>query len=247
MCYNVAYIEKRGAKYAARYQEIVGEQQVLDFENTEFPTSYFLSGFAHPFLPLVKQDGIELYAWGLIPAWAKDEATAKEIRSKTLNAMGETAFEKPSFKRSMGSKRGILGVRGFYEWREVNKVKYPYFIQVRDAEFTSLACIYEEWLNKNTGEIIPSFSIITTPANALMQKIHNVKMRMPLILHPKDEAAWVDASLSEEQVKKLIRPFDETLMEAHPVTQRVNNARNERNVPESMSEVEYPELALLDA
>ncbi len=247
MCYNVAYIEKRGAKYAARYQEIVGEQQVLDFETTELPVSYFLSGFAHPYLPLVKHNGIDLYAWGLIPSWAKDEAVAKEIRSKTLNAMGETAFEKPSFKRSMVNKRGLLGVHGFYEWRDVNKVKYPYFIRARDEEFTSLACIYEEWINHNTGEMIPTFSIITTPANSLMQKIHNVKQRMPLIIQRKDEAAWVDPTLNEAAVKNLIRPFDADLMVAHPVSQMVNNARNVRDVPEAMQAVEYPELALLDA
>ena len=246
MCYNVAYIEKRGDKYAARYKEIVSEQLELNMDGMELPGSYFISAFSHPKLPLVKHDGISLYSWGLIPSWIKADKDAKDIRTKTLNAMGETAFEKPSFRKSMAGKRAILGVSGFYEWREVHKVKYPYFIKVRGEEFTSLACIYEEWVNRETGEQVPTFSILTTPANPLMEKIHNSKMRMPLILNRRDEAAWINPELPNEEVKKLIHPFDEHKMEAYTVSQFVNNARNNRNVPEAILPVEYPELLLLD-
>ncbi len=246
MCYNVAYIEKRGEKYAARYKHLAGEQQELNLEEIELPTSYFLSAFAHPQLPLVKQDGIALYTWGLIPSWIKDEQNAKEIRTKTLNAMGETAFEKPSFRKSMGAKRGIIGVSGFFEWRDVSKVKYPYFIKVRGEDFTSLACIYEEWVNPVTEEILPTFSIVTTAANLLMEKIHNVKMRMPLILSREIEKDWLNSELPISEVQKIIQPFDATKMEAYPVSQLLNNAQNNRNVPEALLPVEYPILAMFD-
>ncbi len=246
MCYNVAYIEKRGANYAARYKEIVTEQLELNLETAEISSNYFISGFSHPKLPLVKHDGIALYSWGLIPSWIKDDSNAKDIRTKTLNAMGETVFEKPSFRKSVASKRGILGVSGFYEWREEHKLKYPYFIKARAEDFTSLACIYEEWVNRETGELIPSFSILTTPANSLMEKIHNSKMRMPLILNRSDEEAWINPELPTDEVKKLIKPFDAHKMEAYSVSQFVNNSRNNRNVPEAIVPVEYPELFLLD-
>jgi putative SOS response-associated peptidase YedK len=246
MCYNVAYIEKRGEKYAARYKNAMGVQQELKLETQELPTNYFFSGFTHPKLPLVKYDGIGLYSWGLIPAWIKDEKNAFEIRTKTLNAMGETVFEKPSFRKSMAAQRGLLGVFGFYEWRDVHKVKYPYFIRAKGQEFTSLACIYEDWNNPETGQTHSTFSIITTAANPLMEKIHNVKMRMPLILSPEDEAAWLNPELNQEKVKQLIRPFDEIKMEAYPVSQMLNNPRNNRNVPEAILPVDYPSLAMFD-
>jgi putative SOS response-associated peptidase YedK len=246
MCYNVAYIEKRVEKYTARYSEVIGEQLELTLETAELPVSYFLSGFVHPQLPLVRHDGIALHSWGLIPGWVKDEAGAKDIRSKTLNAIGETAFEKPSFRKSIVAKRGIVGVSGFYEWRDLNKVKYPYFIKARDEEFTSLGCIYEEWVNRASGELIRSFAIVTTPANPLMEKIHNSKMRMPLILQRKDEQDWINPELPLEKVKQLIQPFDEKKMEAYTVSRLVNNPRNNRNVAEAMVPVEYPELGLLD-
>ncbi len=81
----------------------------------ELPVYYFVSGFAHPRLPIVKHDGIFLYQWGLIPFWVKDEEVAKLSQQRTLNAVGETVFSKPSFKNSIATKRCLLGVNGFYE------------------------------------------------------------------------------------------------------------------------------------
>jgi len=196
----------------------------------------------HPLLPVVCSDSIALFSWGLIPGWVKDEKQAKEIRSKTLNAVGETVFEKPSFRNSIRSKRCLLGVSGFFEWRDVAGKKYPYYVQVKGEELFSLGCIHETWLNKTTGELIPTFSILTTPANPLMEKIHNLKKRMPFIIGRSDEKKWVDPDLDADEVKKLITPFDENKMMAYTVSTKINSPRNERNVPEAIEKVNYPEL-----
>ena len=246
MCYNVAYLEKRGENYKDRYENVFINEEGDILPDPEMPSSYFISGFTHPNLPIVKFDGITMASWGLIPGWVKDEKGAKDIRMKTLNAIGETAFEKPSFKMSIAKKRCILGVSGFYEWRHVHEIKYPYFIKAKDEDFTSLGCIYEDWYNKTTQEVASTFSIITTAANPLMEKIHNSKMRMPLILNRKDEKDWVNPELPDELVKKLIKPFDENKMRAYTVSQFVNSTRNNRNVPEAIEPVEYPELVVLD-
>ncbi|TXD80041.1 SOS response-associated peptidase [Algoriphagus ratkowskyi] len=39
----------------------------------------------------------------------------------------------------------------------------------------ALAGIWEEWTDKETGEIKKTYSIITTEANSLMSQIHNTK------------------------------------------------------------------------
>ena len=244
MCYNVAYLQSRADKYAERYKDVPAPDYQLKIEGI-LDTYYFLSGFSHPKLPVVCHDRIDLFYWGLIPAWVKDEKQAKEFRSKTLNAVGETAFEKPSFRKSIRSKRCLLGVNGFYEWRDFNGVKYPYFLKVKNEDLFSLGCIYETWLNKATGELIDSFSIITTPANPLLEKIHNLKKRMPLIIDRADEKKWIDPELPEDEVKKIIKPFDEKKMTAYTVSNMVNSARNERNVEEAMEEVEYQKLSAL--
>jgi putative SOS response-associated peptidase YedK len=56
---------------------------------------------------------------------------------KTLNAFGETIFDKPSF-RSIKSKRGLLPIDGFFEWCDFNKKKYPYFITLKEEGLFSL-------------------------------------------------------------------------------------------------------------
>ena len=245
MCYNLAYMEQKLLKYAERYKEVLPDNAVRQVVQDELPTYYFVSGFSHPQLPIVKHDGIFSFEWGLIPFWTKDNKAAKDIQDMTLNAVGETVFEKPSFRNSIVTKRCLLGVNGFYEWRDHNKVKYPYFIHTKSSDIFSLGCIYESWVDKGTGEIRNSFSILTTPANPLMERIHNLKKRMPLILSPEDEKRWIEPNLTRDQINKLIKPYPESEMIAYTVSQNVNSGKNNRNVAQSQEKVDYPELSSL--
>src|SRR5690606_32848026 len=77
-----------------------------------YPTIY--NGFQHPKTPVITNaDGhsIQMYNWGLIPYWAKDNS----IRKNTLNARCETLSEKASFRSSMNNRCLVLS-DGFYEW-----------------------------------------------------------------------------------------------------------------------------------
>jgi len=243
MCYNIAYLENRIEKYQERYKNSLPPNWSEQSLQLELPTYYFASGFAHPRLPIVNHEGISLYEWGLIPYWVKDIQSAGEISSKTLNAVGETVFDKPSFKKSIATKRCLLGVNGFYEWREFNNKKYPYFIKIKSNEIFSLGCIYESWADKSTGEIRNTFSVITTPANPLLEMIHNTKKRMPLIIPEKDEKKWIEPLLSKEQIQELIKPYDDSDMTAYTISNKVNSSKNNRNVPEIMDKYEYAELS----
>jgi len=68
-------------------------------------------------IPIVRKDRKEpkrtfgLVRWGLIPFWAKDAS----IGFKTINAMSETAAEKPAFRDAMRQRRCLLPADGFYE------------------------------------------------------------------------------------------------------------------------------------
>lgn len=242
MCFTVAIVRKGELMTAQDYYSnlpVVKDKKVI---LPELPTYYLVSGFSHPRLAIVKQNGVFLHEWGLIPSWVKDSATANDLRSKTLNAVGETVFEKPSFRKSIASQRCLLPVSGFYEWREVNGVKYPYYIQIAEQDYFSLGSLYDTWINKESGEIRNTFSIITTAANPLMEKIHNLKKRMPLILSPEDEMKWIDPGLKTEHIKELIKPFPETKMTAYTISREANNARNNRDVAGIMERVKYDEL-----
>ena len=242
MCFNIAVTATNTNVIASRYKKVLPEEYNVDSIPTAIEPYYFVSGFAHPALPVVKQDGIFLYEWGLIPFWIKDINAASDIKTKTLNAVGETVFEKPSFRKSILTQRCLLGINGFFEWRDVDGVKYPYYIHSTENEIFSLGCIYDSWVDQSTGEIINTFSMLTTPANPLMEKIHNLKKRMPLLINPTDESKWIDPTLSKEDIQSLIKPYDEKLMTAYTISRAANSPRTNRNIPEILEAVEYEGL-----
>lgn len=242
MCFTVAIIREGKLITAEEYyasKPAVKQKKVI---LPELPFHYLVSGFSHPSLPVISSEGLSLFDWGLIPSWVKDVETANDISSKTLNAVGETVFEKPSFRKSIASRRCLFPVSGFYEWREFKGVKYPYYIQLAESDFFSLGSLYDTWINPQTGEIKNTFSIITTPANPLMEKIHNLKKRMPLILSSEDEMKWIDPGLKIDQIKELIKPFPQEKMKAYTISRDANNARIHRDYPEILKPVQYPEL-----
>lgn len=240
MCYTVEYLETRSAKYAERYGHVLSPEAELP---RQLPLFYLVSGFEHPELPVVHSEGVFLYRWGLIPPWVRSHDEAMEISNRTLNAMGETVFEKPAFRQSIRSHRCLLGINGFYEWRTMGKKKYPYLIQPESGGLLSLGCIYNAWTDRSTGELLHTFSILTTESNALLSKIHNLKKRMPLIIPKENEQNWIDPELTETEIKNLIRPFPDEGLTAYTISMEANQVRNQRNKPEITEEVIYPELA----
>ena len=90
----------------------------------------------------------------------------------------------------------------------------------------AFAGLYEVWHDAE-GKELKTYSIITTEPNALMEKIHNW---MPVILRQEDEATWLNPSVqSVETLLKLLRPYDESNMEAYEVSTRVNDPQNDRS------------------
>jgi len=189
-----------------------------------FRKSEHLNAFSLPECPVIcseNQSTIKLLKWGLIPVWTKDEKYASEIRTKTFNAKSETIAEKPSFRHLIQSKKCLVLTTGFYEWQARGKEKQPYYISVKDSEAIALAGLYDNWTNPVTGEIINSFTIITTKANPLMEKIHNTKKRMPVILSEQDETKWIDSELSLSETLSFLKPFDESKMQAEEVDKKL--------------------------
>jgi putative SOS response-associated peptidase YedK len=189
----------------------------------EFTAEEKNNGFQHPTLPVILNQNpqtIDFLSWGLIPFWANPEQ-AKTIASKTLNAKSETIFEVASFKDSILSKRCIILVDGFYEWQHIGKDKNEFFITLRDEQPFAMGGVWSSWINTN-GETKQTFSIITTPANPLMEEIHNTKKRMPLILPKESEQKWLSQNLSKHEIIHLMQPFDSSLMKANQVSPKAN-------------------------
>jgi putative SOS response-associated peptidase YedK len=236
MCYNLAYIEKRTERVEAHYGATFTEQD----PSIHY---YHASGFSHPRFYIITQEEpqtIQPYYWGLIPAWCRDEQQAMHLRHHTLNAMCETVFSKPSFRPSIFKKRCLVIVSGFYEWHTIGKKKYPFYIHRPGQSFFSMGGLYEHWTNRQTGEMLRTFSIITTPANELLSAIHNSHKRMPLILTYAAEKQWLDRTLSREDVMQLMRPLPDGELEAYPVAKFSPGQNN--NTPAAMRPHPYAEL-----
>ena len=214
--------------------------------NDEWDTGFFvLNGFTHAKLPILTQeasDQVQACSWGLIPKWCRTEEQAMELRTKTLNAKSETIFEKPSFAESILQKRCLIYVKGFYEWRNYNNKKYPYFISLRDYPVFTFGGIYATWINKSTGEIFNSVSIITTPANTLLAQIHNTKLRMPLILLPEAGKVWINPIINKSEIKELMQPIGSNLLQAYTISKLITSRIEDPNQAMVQEYFEYPEL-----
>lgn len=214
MCFYNS-MSKKAKELAARYGRNLSIVEIAEKIIKE-QEQYRVNAFSFPDYPIITSDPeIQSFRWGLIPFWVKEEKQADEIKRMTLNARADTIFSKPSFREPVMKKRCIVPSTGYFEWRHEGNKKIPYYIFLKDEEIFSMAGIYDEWLDKSTGEIIKTFSIITTGANPLTDYIHNTKHRMPAILSQEDEEKWLDPKLEKSDIEILLQPFDADRMDAY--------------------------------
>jgi putative SOS response-associated peptidase YedK len=214
-------------------------------QSESFKPVFSASAFTFPYLPVISGEDPErivLMQWGLIPFWARDKESALSIREKTLNARAETLSEKPSFRHCVSAKRCLVLADGFFEWRHVNSRTYPYYIRLRNHGPFAFAGIWDSWRHPETQEPIKTFSVITTKANALLEKIHNTKKRMPVILPKDKERVWLEDHLDKDAVQSLLQPYNANEIEAYPVSKLINKLGLNTTNPEVLREQEYPGL-----
>jgi putative SOS response-associated peptidase YedK len=176
-------------------------------------------------LPVIRQRPsgervVQTLRWGLLPSWAKDETIANRL----INARAETLAEKPSFRSAYRKRRCIVPADGFYEWAKRPYGKQPYYIHASDGSILALAGLWERWTPPDDGDVIDSFTIVTTAANGRVQPLHD---RMPVILGPEAVASWLDPASEPEAVSELLGPCPDAWLALHPVARAVGNVRNE--------------------
>jgi putative SOS response-associated peptidase YedK len=252
MCYDIKTKLEAQLKRAKHYNKTEWikelERKLEPFQENEI---FHASGYAHPTLLIYSNEHATTptpSTWGLVPHWVKDNKKRFELWNKTLNARGETIFEKPSFRQSAKSKRCIIPLDGFYEHHHFNGKPYPYLIRREDGEPLMVAGLWNEWLDTETGELINTCTIVTTKANQLLSKIHNnpklPESRMPVLLNEADEDRWLDISgdaSNIESLKKLIQPLEDGMLVAHTV-QKLSGKAALGNIAEAAEYFKYDEL-----
>jgi len=219
----------------------------VHFEDDWSPV-FHANGFSFLQMPVITQlkpGSIQLFNWGLIPHWVKTKADADKLRAQTLNARSETIFEKPSFRSSITNQRCLVLADGFFEWMDFQKKKYPHHIYLNNEKAFCFAGIYSAWTDKETGEHLNTFSILTTDANPMMAKIHNSKKRMPVIIPPHLHTKWLTPNLTKEEITSFFKPYPDSEMLAHTISKLITSRSQNSNVPEIKELYNYPELAFL--
>jgi putative SOS response-associated peptidase YedK len=163
----------------------------------------------------------KLMKWGLVPSWASDPS----MGNRMINARAETLLEKPSFKQLVSTRRCIIPADGFYEWRREGNRKIPVWVHFKNKEPFAFAGLWDSWLDRDSGDALNTFTIITTDANALVRRIHN---RMPVMYERDMGGQWLERNLAQPMLGAVLRPPPSEGMEAWDVSMFVNAPENDR-------------------
>ena len=168
------------------------------------------------------QDGkreLTLLHWGLIPSWAKKPKTEYSM----INARAETVATKPAFRHAFKRQRCLIAADGFYEWKQTEHGKQPYYIFLKEHQPFAFAGLWEHWEGEG-HKPIDSCTIIVTAANNAIEAIHD---RMPVILPPMAYDEWLDPEVTDkDRLQELLAPYPAEEINMYPVSKFMNSAKN---------------------
>lgn len=249
-------------------EEVIARARTTTWENRDLyhPAHNVSPGSATPVVHLDKTGHpiIRSMQWGLIPSFTKP--TERPDFWRMFNARSESIREKPSFRRLVPSKRCVVLLNGFFEWKKESKIKQPYYIylvneKTGEEEPMAMAGLWDVWyrggpeeqvgeederkLQGSHGadqpkEVMYTYTILTTESSKELQWLHD---RMPVIL--KDEKAqhmWLnttDKSLLDK-LHSILGPYSGKNLRWHPVSREMSNPSFQG--PEAYQEIHKPSV-----
>lgn len=183
----------------------------------------------------------------VLTTWASLEKEPDGKPTLPFNVRQENLLYITRFRTLLPQGRCIVPIDGFFEWKEIEEVELPLFkvqsnldmfgnpilskeeksrlkkvkpkkqkyrFTLKDNQPFGLAGLWRESIDANTGELTKYFSIITTSANAAVMPYHD---RMPVILTPETEEAWLNNNLPERQLYDVLKPLEPKLIKVMPI------------------------------
>ena len=98
--------------------------------------------------------------WGFTFSTRRSDAGSSR---PLFNARSETLTERPAFRAAFASRRCLVPINGFYEWRDESGVRTPLWIHRADERPFALAGIY------SAGPDEAAACVITCAPNTLME------------------------------------------------------------------------------
>ena len=203
-------------------------------DGLDYQPSYNISpGQRAPVITSERPDQLQMYQFGLTPFWSKKpmylfNARAEGDKNKENDPSytgSREIYRKPAFRKPVRSQRCLVVADAFIEGTTEEGLSKPFVVYLKNHQRPfAMAGIWDRWENPE-GELLESFSIITTVANELIRKLPH--HRCPVILQPEDERTWLSSQTPLNDVLDLLRPFPADQMNAYPIDKKIKNPRTE--------------------
>ena len=142
---------------------------------------------------------IEDGRFGLLPHFAKELAFGR----RTYNARSETVDSRPTYRTAWRAGQRCLIPAAWYQepnWETGKNIWWR--LRRADGEPWALAGIWSEWTDPESGEIVPSYTMLTINCDGhpLLGRLHKPDPKLPpdaqdkrsvVPLAPDDWAAWL--------------------------------------------------------
>ena len=184
---------------------------INNIENFNFETHYNIPPQAK--VPVIINNNIQLSTWGYLPDWLKQQSNSRPL----FNTRFETVLEKRTFKSAFQNSRCLVPISGWYEWKNENEAKQPYFFKHSSNKVMFAAGLY--WSRSDGSD---EFSIITREAQPPLTDVHN---RTPFILNSKTKKLWTSED-NHEDIYHILSSQDYESIEFYKVNKSVNNPNN---------------------
>lgn len=191
-------------------------------ESGEFSPDYNVAPTT-PILTVVAAEGkrsVRRMRWGFVAPWAEEFGAGPPL----INARAESAATKPTFRDAVRSRRCLVPMDGWYEWRTTldaagKPVKTPLYMSARDGSTLLMAGVWSTWRGPGARS---SCAVLTTESVGALRAVHD---RMPLILPGAEVSRWLGAELDPAM---LAPPAPEVAdaVGVRRVSRLVNSVRN---------------------
>jgi putative SOS response-associated peptidase YedK len=174
----------------------------------------FPKGNIHVIHDLEDREKDRLHYWTLIGKYFKEDVSKWDF--ETQNARIEN-LESSKLYNKLLHQRCIIPIKAFHEWKHYGKDKVPYRIFKRDQSPMYVAGLWEFSLFHK----LYTATMVTTPANRLMEDIHHTKKRMPAILTEEEARFWLDGNVKGKEALELIKPYPDAELQAYALQKSI--------------------------
>ncbi len=173
--------------------------------NGESDEDFFFEKRVLPYtnsLVLLKNDdslALKEMSFSLVPSWSK----TKKVSFATHNARVETITEKDTWRIPFLTKRCLVPLNSFIEPIYENEFAGN-MVKFSESNGNVLYAggLWDQWVDKHSGEILESFTIITRPPLAFIEKAGHD--RSPIFLSEESFNDWLDPAMKEAQLLELL-------------------------------------------